>query len=93
MILKYKTKRKTKGNVCFLFVECIASCGKLTRNYSPVEKLYCTTGKTATFKFTPKTKQVRAEEISTGECGGDLVEQSRTAMFCRLYTGHRWRNN
>lgn len=56
--LKYKTKqKKTKGNVCFLFVECIASCGKLTSNYGPVEKLYCTTGKQLHSNSPHRTKQ------------------------------------
>ena len=54
-------QKRTKGNVCFLFVERIASCGYLTTNYGLVEKLYCTTG--SYIQIPPKTKQVRAEEI------------------------------
>lgn len=68
MKLKYtnqtKKKRKTKGNVCFLFVECVASYGKLTTNCGPVEKLYCTIGNSYIQIPPPKQSRLRAEEIS-----------------------------
>lgn len=50
------------------------------KDYGPAGKFNCTTGKTATFKFVPKIKPVRAEECSIGTC--DRVWLNKAIQPC-----------